>query len=286
MSKVIDGGAIRRLDSGATYLIREPEGDAGVVVFVHGLGSSGKAWEPVLRYAPEQVGFVIPDLPGFGSSPRAKLPPLEAATDMVVELLRNCMGRSKVTVVAHSVGGIVAMKALNALDRERPDRLVLVSGTLESATHVLATSRRATESLALTAMVGIHVLAGVIPLDSTRARLIARHRSLRAILLWPFLCAPQRVPEEGLEAALPHHGGRESLRAVWSARHADIGTLMANTSIKTQLVYGLNDPLIRKRDIELAHELLKPDETVALDGCGHWPHIERPEQTAALAFAG
>lgn len=253
-------------------------------MFVHGLGSTGMAWKPILQYAPDRVGLVIPDLPGFGSSPPAKLPPLEAATDMLIELLRNWIGRSKVTVVAHSVGGIVAMKALHALDQERPGRLVLVSGTLESATQVLDTIRSATANLPLTAMVGIHVLAGVIPLDSTRARLIARHRSLRTALLWPFLSAPQSVTEDKLQAALPHRGGRESLRAVWSARHVDIGALMAETSIKTKLLYGLNDPLICGRDVTLANELLQPDEVVALEGCGHWPHIERPEQTAALAF--
>lgn len=285
MAAVLQDGTTGRLASGATYYIREPKADAGIVVFVHGLGSTARAWEPVLRYAPREVGLVIPDLPGFGDSPRAKLPPLEAAADMLRDLLCTRVGGSRLTVVAHSVGGIVAMQALSALKQDRPTRLVLVSGTLASATQVLATAGRATERLSLSAMVGIHVLGGVIPLDAKGARLIARHRSLRALLLWPFLFAPQNVPDDGLEAALPHRGGRESLRAVWSARHVDIEALMAETSVKTRLLYGLNDPLICQRDVKIATELLEPDEIVALRECGHWPHIERPEQTAALAFA-
>jgi pimeloyl-ACP methyl ester carboxylesterase len=268
------------------YLVRDPaDSSRDVVLFVHGLGSTAAAWKPVIRYAPDRIGLLIPDLPGFGTSPAKGVTPLDAATNMLVELLRRYMERTHVTVVAHSVGAIVAMRALRQVDCSRLHRFVLVAGTLLSATRVLTTAQTATADPALTAMVGIHVMAGAIPLDARGACAIARHRTLRAALLWPFLADPQHVPERELLAALPHPGGRESLRAIWSARQVDVRALMADTEVATRIVHGVDDRLIHDGDVNVARSLLDPDEVVALEGCGHWPHIERPAQTAAAAFA-
>jgi pimeloyl-ACP methyl ester carboxylesterase len=281
-------GALRseRLISGAKYLVRDPvDSDGGVVLFVHGLGSTAAAWSPVTWHAPERTGLLVPDLPGFGRSPtRGKAAPLDAATDMVVELLVRYMEQTPVTVVAHSVGAIVAMRALQQVDSRRMHRFVLVAGTLVSASRVLATTQTATAHSGLTAMVGIHVLAGVIPLDARGARTIARHRTLRAALLWPFLAYPQQVSEPDLLAVLPHPGGSEAVRAVWSARNVDIRALMAQTEVSTRIVCGDHDRLIHPGDVNVARSLLDPDEVVVLEGCGHWPHIERPAETAAAVF--
>ena len=275
-----------RLDSGATYLVRDPiEADSGFVLFVHGLGSTANAWSPVACHAPEQTGLLVPDLPGFGSSPtRGGAAPLDAATDMIVELLQRYMVQARVTVVAHSVGAIVAMRALQQVDSSRLRRFILVAGTLVSASQVLATAHTATADPKLTAMVGIHVLAGVMPLDARGARAIARYRALRAALLWPFLAHPQRVPEPDLLAVLPHPGGSESVRAIWSARNVDIRALMAHTEVATRIVCGDHDRLVHLSDVNVARNLLNPDEVVVLEDCGHWPHIERPSQTAAAVF--
>ena len=274
------------LESGAQYLVRDPvDSDGGVVLFVHGLGSTAAAWQPVVRYAPDQVGLLIPDLPGFGRSPSGGVTPLEAATEMLVELLRGHLERTQVTVVAHSVGAIVAMRALQEVESSRLRRLVLVAGTLLSATRVLATAQTATADPALTAMVGIHVLAGVVPLDARLARVIARRHALRVALLWPFLADPSHVPERELLAVLPHRGGCEALRAIWSARQVDVRALMADIKVATRIVHGVDDRLVDEGDVNAACRLLDPDEVVALEGCGHWPHIERPAQTAAAAFA-
>jgi len=203
---------------------------------------------------------------------------------MIVELLQRYMEQARVTVVAHSVGAIVAMRALHRVDSNRLHRFVLVAGTLVSASHVLASAQAATADPKLTAMVGIHALAGAIPLDTRGARAIARHRTLRAALLWPFLAHPQQVPEPDLLAVLPHSGGSESVRAIWSARDVDVRALMAHTEVATRIVCGDRDRLIHVGDVNTARSLLNPDEVVVLEGCGHWPHIERPAQTAAAVF--
>jgi len=288
MYGITDNRLLRRerLPSGAAYLIRDPApGSERTVLLVHGLGSTAAAWEPVVRHAPDDVGLLIPDLPGFGVSPNGDGNPLDAATAMVAELLERATQATEVAIVAHSIGTIVVLKALRQADGAAVPRLVLVAGTLLSASRVLATPGSVVADPALTAMVGVHALAGAIPLDRRAAQLIADHPVLRSMLLWPFLTRPRTVPDDDLLAVLPHRGGTESLRAIWSSRDVSLADLMTSAGVATRIVHGADDRLIDDGDVRAAGELLDADDVVALERCGHWPHIERPAHTAQAAFA-
>lgn len=280
------GGLRRRwTESGALYLEREPrDSRAEVVIFIHGLGSSAASWIPVLENAPEDVGLLIPDLPGFGSSPSGSLSPLEGATDVVVDLLDRYGTERPVTVAAHSIGAMVAMRALQSAEGAGPRRLVLVAGTLLKATTVAASIRSALVDPPLTAMVSLHAMAGVIPMGPGCARFVTRRPMLRSALLWPFLCAPREVGEGKLMAVLPHRGGFQSARAISSARTVDLVGLMAGSEVPTRLIHGLQDRLISEEEVGTARELLHAECVVQLERCGHWPHIERPRETAAVTF--
>src|SRR6185369_17671851 len=152
-------------ESGAVYLVRSPRRPTDpTALLVHGLGSSAASWQPVARHAPTEAGLVIPDLPGFGNSPSGSSPPLEAAEKMVAELLDEWATERRLILVAHSVGGIVALRALEMAHWERIDRLVLVAGALLTASTVAASARAALSEPSLTAMVAINVAAGVVPL--------------------------------------------------------------------------------------------------------------------------
>jgi pimeloyl-ACP methyl ester carboxylesterase len=272
--------------AGARYRMRAAAGqEAGVWLFVHGLGSSAACWEPVLRYAPAEVGLLSPDLPGFGASPSGSLSPLEAATEMVTELLDQHLRETRVTVVAHSVGTIVALRALQNVSHGNLERLVLVAGTLLNASRAAASARAALADPRLTVMVGIHAMAGIVPLSASRADLLARHAVLRSAFLWPFLAAPREVGHPDLMAVLPHSGGFQSAKAIWSARNVRLAELMAQTTVPTRMVHGLEDRLIGSAEVRTARDLLHPDRVIELERCGHWPHIERPEETATAAFA-
>jgi len=275
----------KRTGSGAVYLARLPASHTDrLALLVHGLGSSAASWEPVARHAPDGLGLLIPDLPGFGSSPSGSLPPLEAAAEMVEELLEQYLGKTRITIVAHSVGTIVALQALQAVQHERVDRLVLVSGALLTASTIAASPRAVIANPTLTAMVAIHVMAAVTPLSTGCAAAIARNQTLKSALLWPFLAHPGGVCEPELMKVLPHPGGWQSTRAIWSARQVDLAALMARTEIPSRIIHGAEDRLIDREDIAGASNLLPSDDLLELEGCGHWPHIERPAETAAAAF--
>lgn len=106
-------------------------GHGPTVVLVHGLGSSIEHWLPVARKLARTHHVVLAELPGHGESEMAEPLTLErAATALEGTLARET--REPVTLVGHSVGGLVAAKL--ALDHPRLVRaLVLIETSLKPA---------------------------------------------------------------------------------------------------------------------------------------------------------
>lgn len=82
------------------------------LVFLHGLGNSGKTWDEVTIGLPDDVNFVIVDLLGFGDSPQPEWAVYDARTQarsLAKTLLANGV-LGKVVLVGHSMGGLVAVE--------------------------------------------------------------------------------------------------------------------------------------------------------------------------------
>ncbi|MFC7879319.1 alpha/beta fold hydrolase [Isoptericola sp. NPDC057391] len=90
---------------------------AGAVVLVHGIGVSERYFRPLARELAVDRRVLVPDLPGFGQSPRPRRAPTvdELAALLVSVLRRRRTGRA--TVVGHSMGAQVAAAML----RDAPD---------------------------------------------------------------------------------------------------------------------------------------------------------------------
>lgn len=97
----------RFLNKGAS-LNYEDAGDGDPVVFVHGVGSSSDAWDPVLARMPDGRRIRI-DLRGHGRSERVPEPQYTLAlmADDVLALIDH-LGLSKVALVGFSLGGLIA----------------------------------------------------------------------------------------------------------------------------------------------------------------------------------
>ncbi len=91
------------------------------VLFVHGLGASRCCWREAPAHLDlDRYTLILPDLPGFGASDRPdeadyQLPSLAAALRGVLAHLRL----SSIHVVAHSMGGAVALLLANRPGRFR-----------------------------------------------------------------------------------------------------------------------------------------------------------------------
>lgn len=82
------------------------------LVFLHGLGNSGKTWDEVAMKLPDDVNIVIIDLLGFGDSPQPEWAVYDATTQarsLAKTLLANGV-LGQVVLVGHSMGGLVAVE--------------------------------------------------------------------------------------------------------------------------------------------------------------------------------
>jgi len=106
-------------------------GQGPTVVLVHGLGSRVEHWLPVARKLARTHRVVLAQLPGHGESEMTEPLTLERAA-MALEGTLARETREPVTLVGHSIGGLVAARL--ALDRPRLVRaLVLIETSLRPA---------------------------------------------------------------------------------------------------------------------------------------------------------
>lgn len=96
------------------------------LVLLHGLAGHGGEWSPSIDALDEDLGVIVPDLPGHGASYRADGSPMtrESAVADVLACIDQ-LHATKVTLVGQSMGGIIA----TLVAAERPDtvdNLVLV----------------------------------------------------------------------------------------------------------------------------------------------------------------
>lgn len=85
-----------------------PDGGVPDVVLVHGIGVSGRYFAPLVRALAGRLRVVVPDLVGFGGSPRAAEPLTIAEHAAVVRALVGELGLARPVVVGHSMGAQVA----------------------------------------------------------------------------------------------------------------------------------------------------------------------------------
>ena len=98
------------------------------VVFLHGITGSRRYWEKRVRPLADRYRLILPDLPGFGLSPKPRLDySMETFRDALRDFLvdRGLAGRP-VHFVGHSLGSLIALEYAAAFG-EHVGRMVLLS---------------------------------------------------------------------------------------------------------------------------------------------------------------
>lgn len=102
------------------YQVSGAAGPGGVdVVLVHGIGVSGRYFGPLvaaLTRARPSTRVVVPDLPGFGGSPRPAQPLTIAEHAEVVRALVAELGLVRPVLLGHSMGAQVVVEAAAGAD--------------------------------------------------------------------------------------------------------------------------------------------------------------------------
>ncbi len=117
---------VRVGDRDLFYRVSPGSGDAVPIVHLHGFGISGSYLMPTARLLARHAVNIVPDLPGYGRSPRRDhtldIPELAAA---VLGLL-DALAVEKAVLLGNSMGCPVSLEVAHAAP-ERVERMVLVS---------------------------------------------------------------------------------------------------------------------------------------------------------------
>lgn len=257
-------------------MTRLPEhltGHGPAVLLVHGWGGFKEGWGP-LADALAAAGFrtVAVDLPGWGAAPA---PPRFAhrPRDYAAALAGTIHAHRPVAAVGHSLGGAPALLAAR---EHRLEGLVAIAPQWSPAPRRSLASWRG--------------LSRVPVIGPTLVRLgLARARRNRDAVRDAFLAAIARPEAEITDPRLHdlleqatdrfmRTDTRTLARSIAPLLDADIRPLARGLASDTLVVLGARDPVIDVGAARWAIASAARARTIVVDGAGHFPHFEAPEQ--------
>jgi len=230
-------------------------GRGSTVVLVHGLGSSPKHWLPTARILAKHHHVILVELPGHGDSEMSDLFSLDQTSEALDRVIAND-SREPVTLVGHSIGGLVAAdEALRHPERVR--QLVLVETALRPQVqgperegmldalefNYLELLRAAFFSFGRDSVQGAELYHEVAALDST------------SIKQWIRL-------------------------ALLTDLSPDVGRLaMPTLAVLAERSWPVGEPWKETARV-LGYSLIPHLQTARIAGCGHFVMLDRPAELA------
>ncbi|CAN5637166.1 alpha/beta hydrolase [soil metagenome] len=212
------------------------------LVLVHGLSGSSRWWERNIPSLAEQYRVFIPDLIGFGRSPRprGRLPSIQSLAAVLGEWIRR-VGRPEAHVIGHSMGGQLALH-LAAAHPDQVSKLVLVD-------------------------------AAGIPRPLTPRTVVRFAREIAPVWRWGDLSFVPVIVSDAWTA-----GPRTLLQAIGHILSDDVRPLLPHVRAPTLVLWGERDswvPLAHGREM---HDGIPGSRLEILSGAAHNPMVDRPAE--------
>ena len=253
------------------------------IVFVHGLGSSGYIeWRFNLEHFARGNRVFAPDLPGYGRSDkphaaRYGIPYFARTIDRYMESRRL----RQATVVGTSMGGRIALE-LALRYPERVGKLVIVNSLGLGRPKIqpyypIMLVPRVGETLLRGMKHGLHWAPSPV-IRRFAARFIGARGDLEKTMSDEYLDDLREMyAAEGYQGAY-----LATVRSIASPSSflgaLDVTRRLDRIKTPVLIVWGANDPLFPLEQAKRAHKLL-PNSTLAIiDGAGHTPQAEKPEE--------
>lgn len=263
-----EGG--RLVDVGGRRVYIEERGKGEPVVLVHGFGASSYSWRKVAPRLAERYRVIALDLSGFGFTDRPE--GREAYTRAgQVELIRGVMdalGIERAHLVGHSYGGALSV----AFAVAHPDRLIDLA-LVDSAAPEYTELRR-TKIAAFAPLTRLFVRWVALDPDNVE-------RALESSVANEQVITPEVVAAYYRRLAIEGAG-----RAYWglTAPSPDPPAAIDYGELEgpVLLVWGAEDRLITVADARRSAARISRSALVVIEGSGHLPMEERPEELARV----
>lgn len=237
--------------------VEELGGKGGVLVLVHGLGGSTNTWYPQAQVLRRDLKLVAFDLAGCGRSPVRNEISMMGHVEDLFAVVRTAGGGRRMHLAGHSMGTIVCQH----FACEHPDlvaSLALLGAFPQPPEPARAALRDRAAKARAEGMRGIAdaiVAAGTS--DNTKINQPAAAAFVRESLM-----------------AQPPEGYARNCLALAGAESADLSRI----ACPTLLITGDQDRTAPPDTGRAMASAIQKAEFQVLEGCGHWPTIERAKQ--------
>lgn len=252
------------------------------LLLVHGIAGSSRVWRHIMPDLARTHRVIAPDLPGHGLSSKGRGDYSLGAFAAVLRDLLVELDIDKVTVVGHSLGGGVALQ-LAYQHPELVGRVALIaSGGLGPEVGLLL-RLLATPGAEFALPVLVPPFMAAVG-DKVRGWLGGL--GIRADNLEEMWLAYASLSDSATRKAF-----LRTLRSVVDTRGQAVSAssrLHLASEIPTQLIWGDADPMIPVSHGVAAHDAMPGSRLSVLEGVGHFPQTERPEEVVDIlnAFIG
>src|SRR6202165_946273 len=253
------------------------------VVFIHGLGSSSyMEWRFNLEFAAERHRVYAPDLPGFGRTEKPRARYGVPYFTRFIERYMLARGLRSAAVVGASLGGRIALE-LALENPRRVNKLVLVNSLgfglpKVHASYGLVTIPRLGEAVMNVARDALHWAPSNL-IRRVAGRLAGASHDLKRTMDDAYLDALRELyAADGYhDAYLATVRSLVTPKALFGGHH-DVTKRLNELKIPVQLIWGANDPLFPVAHAARAHTMLERSKLAVIEGAGHTPQAERPEE--------
>jgi pimeloyl-ACP methyl ester carboxylesterase len=253
---------------GAIELDHRLAGNGEPLLLIHGIGSTWRAWKPVLERLEASHEVLAVDVPGFGRSaalPPGTKPTIAAMADALERAL-DAAGWDQPHVAGNSMGGWLALELGR---RGRAASVVAISPAGMWTEKELAYSRGALRFQ--------HAAATrIAPYADTLTRTaLGRTLVFGGVSSRPWRADPADAADAlRLFAGAP--GWETTLEALVNDRPRDLGAL----DCPVRIVWGSRDTLLLPRQADRFVREIPGAELVRLKGLGHVPMGDDPDAVA------
>jgi len=261
-------------------------GRGSPVLFIHGLGSSGyMEWRRNLETTAVRHRVLAPDLPGYGRTDKPRARYTVPYFARFIERYMEDRGLRSAALVGASLGGRVALEV--ALDKPRLVRRLVLVNTLGLGRPKVQMTQMA-YGLVTIPRVGEAVMRFArdaldwAPPNMIR-RVVARYAGSTSDLEKTLDDAYLANLRELYATAEFHNAYLATIRSLIRPSallggHHDVTRRLNELKIPVQLIWGANDPLFPVAHAARAQSLIEGSQLAVIQGAGHTPQAERPEE--------
>ncbi|MGD9501813.1 MAG: alpha/beta fold hydrolase [Methyloceanibacter sp.] len=259
------GGAV--MATGVVPANVKVEGEGPPIVLIHGFGAALDWWDEIAPKLAEHHRVIRLDLIGHGGTEAPASGYAIAHQANLVAAVLDKLGVDRVSAIGHSMGGAVAT-ALAEANPSRIERLVLIDSPPKPETTFNFATR-----LALMPVVG--ELLSRFMTDATIRTMLGQGFA-------PGFPVPDKFVADVKQLTYTAFRTAHDDSAAYGTERPVVERLAALDPIPPLLViFGSRDALIAPESAKL-YERVPGAKLVILDGPGHSPMVEAPDETLAL----